>query len=229
MPQLFEKIDDYTELLFAASFINKEGVIKDLQALSETNFDVSQGGQVEIIGWLYQYYNEERKNEVINIYKGVISKKDIPAATQLFTTDWVVRYMVDNSLGKYWLENSNDMSLKDKLEYLLPGELQVTGEVTEPESLKVLDNAMGSGHILVYAFDVLLDIYQSQGYSPRDGASLIIKHNLYGLEIDKRAYQLAYFALMMKARQYDRLFLKSGISPNVYEFIETTELSQEVM
>lgn len=229
LPQLFEKIDDYTELLFAASYINQDGVIKDLQALSESNFDVSQGGQVEIIGWLYQYYNEERKNEVINIYKGAISKKDIPAATQLFTTDWVVRYMVDNSLGKYWLENSNDMSLKDKLEYLLPGELQVTGEVREPESLKVLDNAMGSGHILVYAFDVLLDIYQSQGYSPRDGASLIIKHNLYGLEIDKRAYQLAYFALMMKARQYDRLFLKSGISPNVYEFIETPELSQEVI
>lgn len=229
LPQLFEKIDDYTELLFAASYINQDGVIKDLQDLSETNFDLTQGGQVEIIGWLYQYYNEERKNEVINIYNGVISKKDIPAATQLFTTDWVVRYMVDNSLGKYWLENSNDMSLKDKLEYLLPGELQVTGKVTEPESLKVLDNAMGSGHILVYAFDVLLEIYQSQGYSPRDGASLIIKNNLYGLEIDKRAYQLAYFALMMKARQYDRLFLKSGISPNVYEFIETPELSQEVI
>ena len=134
---------------------------------------------MEIIGWLYQYYNTERKDEVININKGAVRKQDIPAATQLFTTDWVVRYMVDNSLGKYWLERNPNSIIKDSLEYLMPGEIPVIDEKISPEDIKVFDNAMGSGHCLSYAFDVLLKIYESEGYTAREAARLIVEKSLW--------------------------------------------------
>lgn len=231
LPELFEKVEDYTELLFTASYIKKDGVIADLLQVPEADFNVQNGGQVEIIGWLYQYYNSEPHNQVVNIYKGIVKKQDIPAATQLFTTDWVVRYMVDNSVGKYWLDHYPDSELKNKLEYLVPdknvNELASTKSSLKPEELKVMDNAMGSGHILVYAFDVLMEIYRTLGYSERDAARAIVEYNLYGLEIDKRAYQLAYFAVMMKGRQHDRLFLKKKISPNLREFIDAPKVNEE--
>lgn len=227
LPELFEKVEDYTELLFTASYIKQDGVIVDLLNVPEEDFDIQQGGQVEIIGWLYQYYNSEPHNQVVNIYKGIVKKQDIPAATQLFTTDWVVRYMVDNSLGRYWLDHYPDSELKDKLEYLIPSNSQNMNSTLKPEELKVMDNAMGSGHILVYAFDVLMAIYNTLGYSDREAARAIIEHNLYGLEIDKRAYQLAYFAIMMKGRQYDRLFLKKDIKPKLREFVDLPEFTEE--
>ena len=231
LPELFEKVEDYTELLFTASYIKNDGVIADLLSVSEADFNVQDGGQVEIIGWLYQYYNSEPHDQVVNIYKGIVKKQDIPAATQLFTTDWVVRYMVDNSLGKYWLDHYPDSGLRSSLEYLIPdkniSEREDTVSKLKPEDIKVIDNAMGSGHILVYAFDVLMEIYRTLGYSERDAARAIIEHNIYGLEIDKRAYQLAYFAIMMKGRQYDRLFLKKEITPNLREFIDSPVVTEE--
>ncbi|MEI1230757.1 BREX-1 system adenine-specific DNA-methyltransferase PglX [Enterococcus mundtii] len=231
LPELFEPVEDYTELLFTASYIKKDGVIAELLNIPESNFNVSEGGQIEIIGWLYQYYNSEPHNQVVNIYKGIVKKQDIPAATQLFTTDWVVRYMVDNSIGKYWLDHYPNSDLRSKLEYLIPDrstteQINSVGKL-KPEELKFIDNAMGSGHILVYAFDVLMEIYRSLGYSERDAARLIVEFNLYGLEIDKRAYQLAYFSIMMKGRQYDRLFLRKGITPNLREFIDSPIVTEE--
>ncbi len=195
--------------------------------VSEADFDVQHEGQVEIIGWLYQYYNEEPHNAVVNINGGAVKKSDIPAATQLFTTDWVVRYMVDNSLGRFYLEHNGDSAIAEKLDYLLPGELTPADNQIELDQIKVLDNAMGSGHILVYAFDVLMEMYLEQGYSNRDAAISIIKHNLFGLEIDRRAYQLAYFALMMKLRQYHRRALTMNIVPNIYVFEDTDNISKE--
>lgn len=231
LPELFEPVEDYTELLFTASYIKKDGVIAELLNIPESNFNVSEGGQIEIIGWLYQYYNSEPHNQVVNIYKGIVKKQDIPAATQLFTTDWVVRYMVDNSIGKYWLDHYPNSDLRSKLEYLIPDrstteQINSVGKL-KPEELKFIDNAMGSGHILVYAFDVLMEIYRSLGYSERDAARLIVEFNLYGLEIDKRAYQLAYFSIMMKGRQYDRLFLRKDITPNLREFIDSPIVTEE--
>jgi hypothetical protein len=185
---------------------------------------------VEIIGWLYQYYNTEPKQAVFDgLKKNIkITKEKIPAATQLFTPDWIVRYMVENSLGRLWLEGHPNDVLKAGWKYYLD-EAEQTPEVeaqlealrTEyrkmnPEDIKVIDPCMGSGHILVYAFDVLMQIYRSAGYADRDAARLIPEKNLHGLDIDKRAYQLAYFAVMMKARQYDRRILSDGIKPQLY-------------
>ncbi|WP_395323418.1 BREX-1 system adenine-specific DNA-methyltransferase PglX [Levilactobacillus parabrevis] len=208
-----------------------DGVIQHLITdVSEDDFNVAVGGQVEIIGWLYQYYNTEPHDQVVNITGGPVKKNDIPAATQLFTTDWVVKYMVDNSLGKYWLERHSESNLKDKLEFLLPSDIEVISDDESVEDLKIIDNAMGSGHILVYAFDVLMEIYQEQGYSVRDAATLIIKNNLFGLEIDQRAYQLSYFALMMKARQFNRRALRKGsFEPNVFVFEDTDDIPEEFM
>ncbi|MDT7019845.1 BREX-1 system adenine-specific DNA-methyltransferase PglX [Levilactobacillus namurensis] len=198
-----------------------------IEDVDEADIDVTQGGQVEIIGWLYQYYNTEPHNQVVNISGGPVQKQDIPAATQLFTTDWVVKYMVDNSLGKYWLERHPDSSLRDKLAYQLPSQIAQISDDKRPEDLKIIDNAMGSGHILVYAFDVLMQIYLEEGYSSREAAKLILQKNLYGLEIDRRAYQLAYFALMMKARQYNRRILTdSEVTPHVYVFEDTDAVSE---
>ncbi|WP_146983840.1 Eco57I restriction-modification methylase domain-containing protein, partial [Companilactobacillus alimentarius] len=165
-------------------------------------------------------------DEVVNISGGAIQKSDIPAATQLFTTDWVVRYMVDNSLGKYWLERHPNSSLKKELKYLLPEKLNIVPNDKDIQDIKFVDNAMGSGHILIYAFDVLMKIYQEEGYSARDAAVDIITKNLYGLEID----QLATFSLMMKARQYNRRILrKSDIKPNLHVFVETNNISSEFL
>ncbi|MGH2326253.1 BREX-1 system adenine-specific DNA-methyltransferase PglX [Leuconostoc lactis] len=224
LPYLFERTSDYMQLLFTPSY--HDGVIKDLiDGIPESDFDVQRQGQVEIIGWLYQYYNEEPHNAVVNINGGTVKTNDIPAATQLFTTDWVVRYMVDNSLGKYYLERNAHSELGTHLEFLLPDSLEMVSDDLDVTQIKVIDNAMGSGHILVYAFDVLVKMYAEQGYSSREASSLILENNLFGLEIDKRAYQLAYFALMMKAREYNRRALTSNISPKVYVFEDTSNIS----
>lgn len=229
LPELFEKTDDYMELLFEASFVDEEGVIyKLVHEIAEEDFDVESedgNGQVEIIGWLYQYYNSEPRDQIINIIKKTaIDKQDIPAATQLFTTDWVVRYMVDNSLGKYWLERNPDSSIRDHLTYLIAQDLSYIDDPVQPEDIKVLDNCMGSGHCLVYAFDVLMLIYTSLGYSERDAASSILNNNLYGLDIDKRAFQLAYFSIMMKGRQYNKGIYNDVTDLHIYEITESNEL-----
>lgn len=226
LPGLFEKTSDYTELLLNISFTDQEGIVNRLiNDIAEEDFTEA----VEIIGWLYQYYNEERKNEVINIYKGTVKKEDIPAATQLFTTDWVVRYMVDNSLGRYWIERNPQSKLQEKLEYFVTpksGQIQYLNEKVSPEELTFFDPCMGSGHILVYAFDVLMEIYRECGYLDRDAAREIVEKNIFGLDIDDRAYQLAYFAVMMKARSYDRRFLTREVTPKVYPIYDYTDISK---
>ncbi|MBP1547889.1 MAG: BREX-1 system adenine-specific DNA-methyltransferase PglX [Oscillospiraceae bacterium] len=245
-PGLFETKSDYTEYVLNVSYTDKDGIIYHLvHDIPEDDFNINKidentgnsVGQVEIIGWLYQYYNTEPKDAVFAALKKnvKITKENIPAATQLFTPDWIVRYMVENSLGRIysekWSVGSDELKEKMGWKYYLP-EAEQEPEVAEklaamreelssdrnPEEIKFIDPCMGSGHILVYAFDVLMQIYASCGYSERDAAQLIIQKNLYGLEIDQRAYQLAYFALMMKARQYDRRFFNRGIKPNIGHF-----------
>lgn len=220
---------DYTELLFPNNSLSGDSFIAKM--LSETDEKEDWQDAVQIIGWLYQYYNDERKNEVINIYKGTVKKDDIPAATQLFTTDWVVRYMVDNSLGRYWIERHPESKLAEKLEFFVTpknGEIKHIDEFVKPEDVKFLDPCMGSGHILVYAFDVLMEIYKESGYTERDAAAMIVQNNLFGLDIDDRASQLAYFAVMMKARSYDRRFLSRGIEPNVLAIKESNGMGAAV-
>ncbi|MFC0289900.1 BREX-1 system adenine-specific DNA-methyltransferase PglX [Bombilactobacillus bombi] len=195
--------------------------------MPEAYFDVRQEGQVEIIGWLYQFYNEEPHDQVVNITGGAVKKSDIPAATQLFTTDWVVRYMVDNSLGKYYLERHQDSNINASLEFLLPNHLIPIVENQKLQDYTLIDNAMGSGHILIYAFDLFLRFYQEQGYTKREAAHLIVENNLYGLDIDKRAFQLAYFSLMMKVREYDRHAFQSNIKPNLFYFEDVNGISDE--
>ena len=221
---------DYTELLFPNNSLSGDSFIAKM--LSETDEKEDWQDAVQIIGWLYQYYNDERKNEVINIYKGTVKKDDIPAATQLFTTDWVVRYMVDNSLGRYWIERHPESKLSEKLEFFVTpknGEIKYIDEFVKPEDVKFLDPCMGSGHILVYAFDVLMEIYKESGYTERDAAAMIVQNNLFGLDIDDRASQLAYFAVMMKARSYDRRFLSRGIKPNVLAIKESNRMGAAVL
>ena len=231
LPELFEETDDYSELLLTISFTDPEGIIHHLiNDIEDGDFRINDemytddgkikaDGQVEIIGWLYQYYISKRHDEVIAVLgKKSITKKDIPAATQLFTTDWVVRYMVDNSLGRYWIERNPQSKLAEKLEFFVTpknGEIQYVDEKINPTDLTFFDPCMGSGHILVYAFDVLMEIYREVGYSDRDAALSIVENNLFGMDIDKRAYQLAYFAVMMKARSYNRRALTKGISNNL--------------
>lgn len=219
LPELFEKTDDYSELLLTISFTDKDGIVYRLvHDIDEDDFNVEKEGQVEIIGWMYQYYISKKHDEIINIYKGTVKKADIPAATQLFTTDWVVRYMVDNSLGRYWIERNPQSKLADKLDFFVTpkdGKINYIDEKVSPTDLTFFDPCMGSGHILVYAFDVLMEIYRECGYSDRDAALNIVQHNLYGMDIDKRAYQLAYFAVMMKARSYNRRALTQGVFNNL--------------
>lgn len=204
LPGLFEKTTDYTEVLLNLSVVDQEGVVYKLtHDIPEKDFNIEQGGQVEIIGWLYQYYNTEPKKAAFE-KSGKITKEEIPAVTQLFTPDWIVRYMVENSLGRLWLEGHPDSDLRKNWKYYLdeaPQEPKVQAKLAEirkeyaalsPEDLTLIDPCMGSGHILVYAFDVLMQIYESVGYSQRDAAKSILEHNLYGLDIDDRAYQLAY-------------------------------------
>jgi len=238
LPGLFEKTSDYTELLLNLSIIDQDGVIWHLvHDIPEEDFDVKRGGQVEIIGWLYQYYNTEPKNEAF-AKKGKISKEEIPAVTQLFTPDWIVRYMVENSLGRLWVEGHPNEELKAGWKYYLEEakqEPEVQAQLAEirkeyaklsPEDIKVIDPCMGSGHILVYAFDVLMQIYENAGYSQRDAARSILENNLYGLDIDDRAFQLAYFAIMMKARQYNRRILNGEHKPNVYSIQESNGINR---
>lgn len=252
LPELFEKTDDYTELLLTVSFTDSDGVLFHLvHDIEEDDFNVEKEGQVQIIGWLYQFYNIEPKAVVFG-RKGnaKIKKEEIPAATQLFTPDWIVRYMVQNSLGRIFI-NDKCVGITDEKErvnkekeiaqqmgwrYYLP-EAEQTPEVrtqlnanhisllSELTSIKLIDPCMGSGHILVYAFEVLMQIYLECGYTERDATSLILGNNLFGLDIDDRAYQLAYFAVMMKARSYDRRILTRNIKPNVYSIKESNFLA----
>ena len=230
LPELFEKTDDYSELLLTISFTDKDGVVYRLvHDIDEDDFNVEKEGQVEIIGWMYQYYISKKHDEIINIYKGTVKKADIPAATQLFTTDWVVRYMVDNSLGRYWIERNPQSKLAERLEFFVTpknGEIQYVDEKINPTDLTFFDPCMGSGHILVYAFDVLMEIYREVGYSDRDAALSIVENNLFGMDIDKRAYQLAYFAVMMKARSYNRRALTKGISNNLAVVEESNSIDK---
>lgn len=225
LPGLFEETSNYLKLLFTPHY--DRGVIKELvNEIPEEYFDVEKEGQVQIIGWLYQYYNNAPHEEVVNMNGKAIQKDEIPAATQLFTPDWIVRYMVDNSLGKYYLERHPDSTVKQELKYLLPDEIKAIDENQDITDYKLLDNAMGSGHILVYAFELFMKMYLEQGYSKRDAAQKIIENNLFGLEIDKRAFQLAYFSIMMKGREYDRRFLRRNPTTNLYYF-EDLHVSDE--
>ena len=238
LPALFEKTNDYTELLLNLSVIDQDGVVYHLvHDIPEEDFDVERGGQVEIIGWLYQYYNTEPKNEAF-AKKGKITKEEVPAVTQLFTPDWIVRYMVENSLGRLWVEGHPNDDLKAGWKYYLEEaeqEPEVQAKLAEiraeyaklnPGDIKIIDPCMGSGHILVYAFDVLMQIYESAGYGQRDAAKSILENNLYGLDIDDRAFQMAYFAVMMKARQYNRRILTGEYKPNVYSIQESNGINR---
>lgn len=239
LPALFEKTSDYTEILLNISAIDKEGVVYHLvNDIPEDDFNIEKGGQVEIIGWMYQYYNTEPKNEAF-AKSGKITKEEIPAVTQLFTPDWIVRYMVENSLGRIWVEGHPNDSLKANWKYFLEEaeqEPEVQKKLNEihadyakltPEDIHFIDPCMGSGHILVYAFDVLMQIYESVGYSQRDAARSILENNLYGLDIDDRAYQMAYFAVMMKARQYNRRILSAETPCHVYSIQDSNNINRD--
>lgn len=257
LPGMFQKIADYTELLLPDNLLREGSVIQQMiELIPEEDWKDA----VQIIGWLYQYYNSEKKDDVFAALKKnvKITKENIPAATQLFTPDWIVRYMVENSLGRLWLEGHPDVK-----EQLLPTEEEqsayaagnrdpedtkwhyyleeaeqepeVQAQLAEirkeyaaltPDQLKVIDPCSGSGHILAYMFDVLMKIYESYGYTTREAVTSIVKNNLYGLDIDDRAAQLAYFAVMMKARQYDRRFFSRGIQPHVYAIVESNHVDK---
>ena len=238
LPALFEKTKNYTELLLSLSVIDQDGVVYHLiHDIPEDDFNIDRGGQVEIIGLLYQYYNTEPKAAAF-AKNGKITKEEIPAVTQLFTPDWIVRYMVENSLGRLWVEGHPECGLKENWKYYLEEaqqEPEVQAKLAEirkeyaalnPEDIKLIDPCMGSGHILVYAFDVLMQIYESAGYSQRDAAKSILENNIYGLDIDDRAYQLAYFAVMMKARQYNRRILNGENSCHVYAIQESNSVNR---
>ncbi len=266
LPALFEKTSDYTEVLLNLSVVDQEGVVYHLiHDIEEKYFDIKQEGQVEIIGWLYQYYNTEPKNAAF-AKSGKITKDEIPAVTQLFTPDWIVRYMVQNSLGRLFIDKrknegvfadgrgmdemtwdeaeekriANEETIAGQMgwKYYLPeaaqtkevreqlDEIHQQSEYKDVRDIKVIDPCMGSGHILVYAFDVLMQLYEDAGYSQRDAAQSILQNNLYGVDIDERAAQLAYFAVMMKARQYDRRIFARNIRPHVYAIQESNNISR---
>ena len=239
LPRLFEQVDDYMPLLLALSFTDKDGVVCHLvNDISESDWQDA----VQIVGWLYQYYNTEPKEQVFaNLKKNIkISKENIPAATQLFTPDWIVRYMVENSLGRLWSEGHPNFDKSEWKYYLdeAPQEPQVAQQLAElrkgyaaltSEDIKCIDPCMGSGHILAYLFDVLMQIYRSAGYTDRDAAASIVEHNLYGLDIDDRAAQMAYFVVMMKGCHYDSRFLRRHLNPHVYAIQESGELTADAL
>ena len=245
LPRLFEQVDDYMPLLLALSFTDKDGVVCHLvNDIPESDWleEDNKGGAVQIVGWLYQYYNTEPKEQVFaNLKKNIkISAENIPAATQLFTPDWIVRYMVENSLGRLWSEGHPNFDKSNWKYYLdeAPQEPQVAQQLAElrkgyaaltPEDIKCIDPCMGSGHILAYLFDVLMQIYRSAGYTDRDAAASIVEHNLYGLDIDDRAAQMAYFVVMMKGCQYDSRFLRRHLNPHVYAIQESGELTTDAL
>ena len=257
LPGMFQKIADYTELLLPGNLLREGSVIQQMiELIPEDDWKDA----VQIIGWLYQYYNSEKKDDVFAALKKnvKITKENIPAATQLFTPDWIVRYMVENSLGRLWLEGHPDvkeqlLSTEEKQSAYAAGkrdpedtkwhyyleeaeqEPEVQAQLAEirkeyaaltPDQLKVIDPCSGSGHILAYMFDVLMKIYESYGYTTREAVASIVENNLYGLDIDDRAAQLAYFAVMMKARQYDRRFFSRGIQPHVYAIVESNHVDK---
>ena len=237
LPQMFEKLGGFSELLLPNNILKQDSVLgRMVMDIPEEDWT----DQVQIIGWLYQFYNTELKAEVFG-KSGKIAKNEIPAVTQLFTPDWLVRYMVENSLGRLWQEGHPDDELKAEWKYYLDEaqqEADVQAQLEEiraeysnikPQDIKVIDPCMGSGHILVYAFDVLVQIYKKYGISERDAAQSILEYNLYGLDIDDRAAQLAYFAVMMKARQYDRRIFSRGIQPHVYSIFESNGLDNSTI
>lgn len=248
LPQMFQHIEDYTELLFPDNLLREGSVIHEMVTSIPTE---DWQDAVQIIGWLYQYYNSEKKDEVFaNLKKNVkITKDNIPAATQLFTPDWIVRYMVENSLGRLWVEGHPNEELKQQWRYFLEEaeqEPEVQAQLSDirkehaamkPEDIKCIDPCCGSGHILAYMFDVLVQIYESCGYTTRDAVRCIVEKNIYGLDIDDRAAQLAYFAVMMKARQYDRRFLTRKDEndnpdvpqPKVYAICESNSIDEQAL
>ena len=238
LPYMFEKIANWSELLFPANLLRSDSVVARMVSdIPEEDWTDA----VQIIGWMYQYYNTELKDDTFALLKKnvKISKERIPAATQLFTPDWIVRYMVENSLGRLWVEGHPDAELKENWKYYLEeaeqdpdvetklAEIRKEYAVLKPEDIKVIDPCMGSGHILVYAFDVLMQIYTSAGWSERDAAKSILENNLYGLDIDDRAGQLAYFAVMMKARKYSRRILNGDVKPNVFAIQDSSFMTDE--
>lgn len=240
LPELFTLTKPYENLLLRLSYVNQDGVLRDLvDNVPEEDFRDA----VQIIGWMYQYYNSELKDEVFaNLKKNVkISKERIPAATQLFTPDWIVRYMVENSVGRVWLEGHDDSILKEKWKYYLQEaeqeqdviarlkEIRLSRSSMMPSDITVIDPCMGSGHILVYAFDVLIQIYDSFGYTRSDAVSSILENNIFGLDIDDRAYQLAYFAVMMKARQYNPNIFNKKVKLNLHAIPESDILSDDIL
>ena len=244
LPELFEEAEDYSELLLPILINDEEGILRKLvDEVPEESFDVEKEGQIEVIGWLYQYYNEEKKKEVdLKTKKGKkVEQDDIPAKTQLFTPKWIVKYMVENSLGNLWLEGHPNENLEEKWKFLVKGEkqeeeiekklekLNENYKEMKLEEIKIIDPCMGSGHILVYAFDVLMDIYSNLGYSNRDAVQSILENNIYGLDIDKRAYQLAYFALMMKAREYYKRIFSKKLKLNICYTRESNDINKEII
>ena len=240
LPGMFQKIADYTELLFPDNLLREGSVVQQMiELIPEEDWKDA----VQIIGWLYQYYNSEKKDDVFAALKKniKITKENIPAATQLFTPDWIVRYMVENSLGRLWVEGHPNDELKSQWKYYLEEaeqEPKVQAQLAEirkeyaaltPDQLKVIDPCSGSGHILAYMFDVLMQIYESYGYTTREAVASIVENNIYGLDIDDRAAQLTYFSVMMKACQYDKRFLRRKVQPHVYAIVESNHVDPNVV
>ena len=237
LPAMFEEISDYTELLFPPNLLLANSVLADMvNTIPEEDWR----DQVQIIGWLYQYYIAEPKDERINAHKKY-KREDVPFVTQLFTSDWIVRFMVENSLGRLWYEGHPDEAMKSAWKYYLDEaeqEAEVQTQLDEikkeyaaikPEEIKIIDPSMGSGHVLVYAFDVLMQIYLSQGWREREAAKSIVENNLYGIDIDERAYQLAYFAVMMKARSYSRNILKEDVTDHLCVIRESNHFDYDCL
>lgn len=231
LPMLFEKIADYTELLLTLSISDRDGVVWHLvHDIPQDDFQ----DQVQIIGWLYQYYNTEPKDRLINARKKYLTY-DIPFVTQLFTPDWIVHFIVENSLGKIWAEGHPNDNVLDNWKYLLKDKdssklsEDISGYYSQLklDELRCMDPCVGSGHILAYGFDVLMQIYLSCGYTPKDAVKNIVQYNLFGLDIDKRAVQLASFSIMMKSCQYDKRFLKRKIIPHIYCIEKSMGISKE--
>lgn len=230
LPGMFERLGSYTELLLPNNILKADGILGRLVSdIPEEDWH----DQVQIIGWLYQYYSSEEKERLINAKKRY-KKQDLPFVTQLFTSDWIVRYMVQNTLGRLWSESHPESTLKSEWEFYIEDD-EVTAElekisekrmISSPEELTLIDPCMGSGHILAYAFDMLMQIYEESGFSQREAASKIVENNLYGLDIDERAAQLAYFEVMMKAREYDRRFFSRGIQPKVFRIYASESISE---
>ncbi len=215
MPFMFEKIKDYTELLFPENLLHIDSIVKDINEIIPED----DWREVEIIGWIYQYYIAPKKDEVFKALKKnvKITSANIPAATQLFTPHWIVRYLVENSLGRLWMLNRPGSELYEQMEYYIrPEEVETDFlKISSPGDIRICDPACGSGHMLVYAFDLLYSIYEEEGYDPSEIPEMILTHNLYGIEIDERAGELAAFALAMKARKKNRRFFKAPVQPNI--------------